>query len=119
MFKHINITCTDHEQGIGVYSYLQSTVDHQDQNPVLKVLHAYVTPLHIDNNFMQNSRSTDDITYVDIGPNTAARAAHLQTSALFHDDCVQYKEIRHEAPAETPVCGPQTSSQILGNHVRS
>ena len=66
---------------------------------------------------MQKSRSTDDITYADLGLNTAARAAHLQTSTLLdlHDDRVQYEEIQYEASAETPVCGPQ--SQILGNHV--
>ena len=64
---------------------------------------------------MQNSRTTDDITYADLGLNTAARAAHLQTSTLLHDDRVQYEEIRHEAVAEAPICGPQTSSQILGS----
>lgn len=74
-----------------------------------------MTPLHVDNNIVQNSRSTDDITYADLGPNTAARAVHLQTSTLLHDDRVQYEEIQHEAIVEAPVCGPQTSSQILGN----
>ena len=63
---------------------------------------------------MQNSRSSDDITYADLGPNTAARAAHLQTSTLLHDDRVQYEEIQHEAIAGVPVCGPQTSNQLLG-----
>ena len=63
---------------------------------------------------MQNSRTTDDITYADLGPNTAARAAHL---TLLHDDRVQYEEIQHDATAEAPICGPQTSSLILGTYL--
>ena len=70
-------------------------------------LHILITDI------VQNSRSTDDITYADLGPNTAARAAHL---TLLHDDRVQYKEIRLETATEAPDCGLQTSSQILGNH---
>ena len=58
---------------------------------------------------MQNSGTADD---ADLGPNTTGRAAHLN---LVHDDRVQYEEIRHEAPAEAPVCEPQTSGQILGS----
>ena len=63
--------------------------------------------------------STNEITYADLGPNSASKAAHPQTPTLLYDDCVQYEEIRHEAAAEAPVSGPQTSSQILGNHAQS
>ena len=74
-------------------------------------------PWYNNDVIMQNSRTTDDITYADLGPNTAARAAHLQTSTLLHDDRVQYEEIQQEAAAEAPLCGPLTSrlSQILGS----
>ena len=60
---------------------------------------------------MQTSGTIDDITYTDLGPNIATRAAHL---ILLHDDRVQYEEIQHEAATEAPVHGPQTNSQILG-----
>ena len=64
----------------------------------------------------QNSRSTGDITYADLGPNPFAGDAHLRTlTCLSDDDRVQYEEIQlqHEADTGVPVCGPQT---ILGDH---
>ena len=51
----------------------------------------------------QSSRSTEDIVYADLGPNSVVRAAHLQTLNL-HDDRVQYEEIRHETAVIAPGC---------------
>ena len=52
----------------------------------------------------KNSRSTEGIMYVDLGPNSVIRATDLQTLTL-HDDRVQYEEIRHETAVITPGCG--------------
>ena len=64
---------------------------------------------------VQNSRTTDNIVYADLGPNAAVRNAHQNNLALLNDDRVQYEEIRHEA-------GPSvhelpTANKMLGNHI--
>ena len=66
---------------------------------------------------VQNSRTTDDIVYADLGPNAAVRNAHQFENDLthFNDDRVQYEEIRHEAGPS--VHEPPTADKMLGNHL--
>ena len=67
------------------------------------ILYTQIKYIFIVLSITQNSRSTEDIVYADLGPNSAVRAAHLQTLNL-HDDHVQYEEIRHETAVITPGC---------------
>ena len=65
---------------------------------------------------VQNSRTTDDIVYADLGPNAAIRNAHQNNLALLNDDRVQYEEIRHEAGPYIHDHESSTADKMLGNH---
>ena len=64
---------------------------------------------------VQNSRTTDDIVYADLGPNAAVRNAHQNNLALLNDDRVQYEEIRHEAGPYVHDHESSTADKMLGN----
>ena len=66
---------------------------------------------------VQNSRTTDDIVYADLGPNAAVRNAYQNNLALLNDDRVQYEEIRHEAGPCVHDNEPSTADKKLGNHI--
>ena len=88
---------------------LESTAIYSQPNTRIRiiliwyVLYTQQIKMCIIPSITQTSRSTEDIVYADLGPNSVIRAAHLQTLNL-HDDRVQHEEIRHETAIITPGC---------------
>ena len=104
-------------QGIGIYSYLQPVAEDQEQT--VRITVSAMPIIIIIMLFVQNSRTTDDIVYADLGPNAAVRNAHQNNSAFLNDDCVQYEEIRLETGPYDHDLEPSTADKKLGNHILS
>lgn len=91
---------------------VQSQLQYHKISTVIMII-SYYGQLFV--NDMQNSRTTGDIIYADLGPNAAVKAAHQQNLTLLDDDRVQYEEIRHEAGPS--VFEPSTADKVLGKQL--